>query len=343
MKNLRRFALCFLAIAALGTAVATAQEISIPMPMSQQQRLMASVIMEPAIKGFFEKPRTGMLGLSFAMNPMFKKGFETEIGFTDEQLDSIQYRVKERFGDASTQEELENFGNLMQQIDERAKEIIENNGSIDDFVLSEEEAAILRNGFNFSYDKMSEVAQDVFTPEQMAKVAELEFAVFGGVGSPFLNIESMEILDLSEEQKKEIEEFQKEIESEKSELLDGITELTHKIVKTGKFNLQDGKNFEEKNKALAQKIGDRLREILTEEQLKKAEQIVKNQNAMVQKMLGGLGAGASWVPGANSWMPGQAIPDSLKSKEPQRKPRFPRAKKLDEETETVETTEDIDE
>lgn len=340
MKHLQRMILCFL-IFAVFVPVTAAQEIPIPMPLNKQQRLLTSAIMEPAIKGFFEKPRTGMLGLSFAMNPMFKSGFSQEIGFTEEQFNSIQGRLQERFGvgdGTEPPEALVAFGNLMKQLDERATELAQNDESIDVIPISEEEQAIFRDGFDFVYSKMSDVAQDVFTPEQMAKVAEIEFATFGGIDSPFINIDSMGVLELTDEQKKEIEEFQKETEDEKKEILNDISEFTQKIVKTGKFNLQDGKNFEEKTKKFTQKVSDRMREILTEDQIAKAEQIIKRQKVAMQKMMGGMGAATSWIPGADSWKPGQPILDSFQ-RDTERKPRFPRAKKVVEEPETPQDPE----
>ena len=179
----------------------------------------------------------------------------------------------------------------------------------------------------FRSDKFTEIAPEVFTPEQMAKISELEFATFGGIESPFLSVESMGPLDLTDEQKKELEEFQEEIADEKKAMFKDITEFTTKILKSGKLNMQEAQDFDSRNKMLTNKIGVRLREILTEEQLKKATKIVKDQQAKLAKMMGGFGAMTQWMPNADSWMPGMPIPDSLKSQEKEKKPAFPRARK----------------
>ncbi len=297
-----------------------AQEITLPMPLSNKQRLLITTIMGPALNSLFTKHRPGMLGLSFAMNPMFKSGFEKEYGFTEDQSALIMEKLKEKF---ENREDMEAFGQLLQKLDERAGQ----DENAEFLELSEEELATIQQGYDTIFDKFSEVAPEVFTPEQMEKIKELEFATFGGIESPFLNADAMSVLDLTDEQKKEIEELQQDIADEKLEMLDDLTEFTTKMFKSGKINMKDAQDFEAKNKTLTNKIGTRLREILTEEQLKKATKLVKTQQAKMLKMMGGLGAISKWMPNADSWVPGMPIPDSLQSQEPQRKAAFPKAKK----------------
>ena len=314
--------LVILAPTGIGIARCFAQEITLPMPLTKRQKLLTSAIIGPAMNSFFEKHRPGMLGLSFAMNPMFKAGLEKEYGFTEDQSGLIMEKLQQKFG-VGPPSEMEAFGNLMKQLDERAAE----NEDAEYLELSEEEIAAITNGYSVVLDKFAEIAPEVFTPEQMAKVNELEFATFGGIESPFLSVESMGPLDLTDEQKKEIEEFQNEIADEKKAMFKDITEFTTKVLRSGKLNMQEAQDFDSRNKTLTNKIGTRLREILTDEQLEKATKIVKDQQAKLAKMMGGLGAMTKWVPGADSWAPGMPIPDSLKSQEKEKKPAFPRARK----------------
>jgi len=294
-----------------------AQDIPIPMPLNKQQKLFISTIMGPAMNSLFTKHRPGMLGLSFAMNPMFKAGFEKEFGFTEDQAALVMEKLKERF---EGNEDMEAFGQIMGQIDQRSKE----NEDAESLELSEEEMLAIQQGYDRIFDEFSGIAPEVFTPEQMARINEMEFAVFGGIESPFVNVDAMGVLDLTAEQVRELEEFQQDIADEKLEMLDDLTNFTKKVISTGKLNMQEAQAFEAKNKGLANKVGARLREILTEEQLKKATKLIKDQQAKMAKMMGGFGTISQWMPSADSWAPGMPIPDSLKPKDQER--RFPVAR-----------------
>jgi len=297
-----------------------AQEIPLPIPLSKQQKLVTSAIMGPAMNSLFTQHRPGMLGLCFAMNPMFQAGFEKEFGFA-EGPEFIVEKLKEKFeGNEGIAEEMAAFGQVIQQIMERA----EQNLDAESLELSEEEMFTIQKGYDKMFDGFAEIATEVFSPEQMEKVKEMEFAVFGGIESPFFSIDSMDLLDLTDDQIKELEEFQQDIADEKLEMLDGLTEFTTKILKSGKINMQEAQAFDTKYKGLTNKIGTRLREILTEEQLNQATKLVKDQQAKMAKMMGGLGALTQWMPSADSWAPGMPIPDSLKAPESVR--RFPAAR-----------------
>ncbi|MCL2306521.1 MAG: hypothetical protein FWC43_14380 [Planctomycetaceae bacterium] len=326
---MNRLILSLLVFAVLFQAVSRcfAQEIPLPIPLTKQQKLLTSALMGPALNSFLTQHRPGMLGLCFAMNPMFKAGFEKEYGFSGGP-EFVMEKFKEKFeGSEEIREEMVAFGQVMQQIMERA----EQNPDAESLELSEEEIFAIQKGYDKIFDGFAEIATEVFTPEQMEKVKELEFAVFGGIESPMFCVDSMEILDLTDEQIKELEEFQQDIADEKLEMIDGLAEFTTKVLKSGKLNMQEAEAFEAKYKGLTNKIGARLREILTEEQLEKATKLVKDQQKKMEKMVGGLGAITQWMPSADSWAPGMPIPDSLKPKESVR--RFPKKSKPAEENE----------
>jgi len=324
---MKRLILSLLTLTALlqVTSRCLAQDIPLPIPLTKPQKLLTSAIMGPAMNSLFTQHRPGMFGLCFAMNPMFQAGFEKEFGYTGGP-DFILEKLKEKFeGNEGIQEEMAAFGQVMQQMMERA----EQNPDAESLELSEEEIMVIQKGYDTLFNGFAEIATEVFTPEQMDKIKELEFAIFGGIESPFFSIDSMGILDLTDEQIKELEEFQQDIADEKLEMLDGVSEFSAKILKSGKINMQEAQAFEAKNKLLTNKIGSRLREVLTEEQLEKATKLVKDQQKKVTKMMGGLGTLTQWMPSADSWAPGMPIPDSLKSPEPVR--RFPKKSKPAEE------------
>ena len=319
---MKRLILLLFALAVLLQAASRcfAQDFPLPIPLTRQQKLLTSAIMEPAMNSLFTQHRPGMFGLCFAMNPMFQAGFEKEFGYTGGP-EFILEKLKEKFeGNEGMREDMEAFGQVMGQLMERA----EQNLDAESLELSEEEITVIQKGYDTLFNGFAEIATEVFTPEQMDKIKELEFSVFGGIESPFFSIDSMGILDLTDEQIRELEEFQQDIADEKLEMIDGLTEFTTKILKSGKINMQEAQAFDAKYKGLTNKIGTRLREVLTEEQLQKATRLVKDQQAKMAKMMGGLGALTQWMPSADSWAPGMPIPDSLKSPEPVR--RFPAAR-----------------
>lgn len=294
------------------------QEISLPLPLNHEQKLIASVVMEPALNELFNKYRPGVLGLGFAMNPMFKTGFQREYGFTEDQSALIMQLFQERFVEAP--ESFQNFGMVMKSLTERIDE------NTEELILSDEEKEAIQMGYTVIFDTMQEISHEVFTPEQLQKVSELEFAVFGGIDSPFLQAESLEILDLSEEQRAQLMEFQTDIADEKLAVLDDLTQFTQKFMKTGKMSIPEIRAFEEKTNALKKKIGDRTREILNDQQLEKAEKLIARQERLLKRLInfGGISGLSSWIPGLDSWKPGDPIPEQLQAPEKKRSRGFPR-------------------
>lgn len=326
-KNMRTFlaillgACTFLSLICSSTGV-YAQELTLPMPLNREQKIVSSVIMEPVMNEFLNNYRPGVLGVGFMMNPMFKEGFKQELGITDEQDASLMEVFGAKFRDDPENEALKAMGQTMEGLIARINE------TEGDFIdISEEEKEAIQKGFASVCDKMQETAQEFFTPEQMQKVMEMEFATYGGIDSPFLQLEAIEnVLDLDEEQKKLFEELQADTADEKLEVLAEITDFTRDFLSKGKLSLKDIKALEEKTKALQSKISARTREILTDEQLEKAMKIVSRQQRLMKKMMGGAGGVSSWIPGADSWRPGQPIPESMKSTQPKRAGLFPRPK-----------------
>ncbi|MGL6194208.1 MAG: hypothetical protein ACRC2T_05240 [Thermoguttaceae bacterium] len=309
---------------------AKAQDLPIPMPLTKKQRVLAQAIVGPTITEMFGKYRPGVIGVGFLMNPMLKDGFAQEIGMSADETDmnSIMEMFKEVLEAPENAEQLKTFGELMQSLDSRVGE------DDDELVLTDEENEILRNGYKTIFDGMSELATELFTPEQLERVAEMEFAIYGGVDSPFLSVDALSPLDLTDEQKKELDNFQNEIESEKNEVLDDVKNFSTKIIKTGKISMSDVKALETKTNNLKNKISERMSQILTEEQLEKSKQIIDKQTKYFAKMantFGGIGNTSSWVPGVDSWKPGDGVADDAANKPAKR--RFPRKEPAQPETE----------
>ena len=317
MRNVKLLSIILIAAFILPLVPCNAQEISFPLPLTNKQKTMAGVMIGPVFNEFFNNYHPGALGVGFIMNPMFKDAYQKELGITQEQLDALMEGMKTKImGDETLEQRKEILDALEARIGENDEDV----------VLTEEEINAMSGTFSAVFQGMSEVANEVFTPEQMIKIQEAELATFGGIDSPFLNVQTMGVLDLTDEQKKELEDFQADFADDKLEMLDDIGMFTKKFLKTGKMTMADIKELDEKTKEMQAKVSERVREILTDDQITKANIIVRKQQAFMAKMAGGMGSLTKWMPGLDSWAPGMPIPDSLKPAGIRKSGLFPRAK-----------------
>ena len=321
MQNVKLLSSVIIAVFFLSLVPCMAQDISFPMPLTNKQKIMASAMLGPVFNEFFNNYHPGALGTAFMMNPMFKDAYQKELGITQEQYDALMEGMITKIRDDET---LKLRKEILDALDARIGD------NDEDVVLTDEEQNAMSGLFSTLFQGMSKVAAEVFTPEQMSKIQETEFATFGGIDTPFLNVQTMDVLDLTDEQKKELEDFQADIADEKLEMLDDVAKITQKLFKTGKMSVSDIRELETRTKEFQARIGERVRDILTEEQVKKADLLVKKQQAMLTKMAGGMGAVTKWIPSLDSWSPGMPIPDSLKSTEKRKSGNFPKVKSKDE-------------
>jgi hypothetical protein len=220
--------------------------------------------------------------------------------------------------------------------------------------------AIMNKLLLFSKTAQSDI-QETLTPEQMLIVRKLEMQMMTEFGVPFPAM--FDPLDLTDEQKKEMQNIANEMSAEydrltleqaklKSERLVAMWVATSELLKGKSFtsveelnkSLQDAQRQYVPSEALQKKgsdlhnrgtkfvtlLQDRLMNVLTDEQLDKMGQILDETPAFIKKFLAQAKArreaakkSPTWVPGPDSWQPGMPMPVEFKE---QRRGNFPRPK-----------------
>ena len=204
----------------------------------------------------------------------------------------------------------------------------------------------------------------------MLQVRKLEMQLMPELGIPFPSM--FEPLDLTEEQKKEMQEIADELKAEFDSLTREAAAL-HAEQRLSAVALLEGKSFasmEEFNtarndamrqyvpsEAMRKKIADlrergkkfvatlqnRLMDVLTDAQLDKMQKILDETPEFAKKIIAQFKATREvqekspvYVPGPNSWRPGDPIPESYRIERNERS-RFSRETKKSQESSDRET------
>ena len=208
-------------------------------------------------------------------------------------------------------------------------------------------------------DDLQNEVETTLTPEQMLKVRALELQLLPEKGLPSPTM--FEPLGLSDEQKEEMAAIKKALEPEFEKLLDEtakieveesrlLYETLAKMHKENPFETtreyidaisptlnevrKDDrlapklKEIAEKGQNFTKKLKVRLMNVLTDAQLDKMQELLDNTPEFVRKELERLRKereerekAGIWVPGPDSWRPGDGIPAELEQE--RKKGRFP--------------------
>ena len=203
---------------------------------------------------------------------------------------------------------------------------------------------------------MQTEVEETLTPEQMLQVRKLEMQLMPMMGIPFPAM--YEPLDLTDEQKEEMNKITGELKAEFDRLtMEAAVLAAERNVST--YKMLQGKSFasrEEFNKslneihrqfvpseAMRKKSSDlqeqgaklvtllqtRLMTVLTDEQLDKMQKILNETPEFAKKFLAEFKAkqeeekkSPGYVPGPDSWRPGDPVPEQFKQE--RQRSRFPR-------------------
>jgi hypothetical protein len=174
----------------------------------------------------------------------------------------------------------------------------------------------------------------IVTPEQQAKAKELVFQMTGGLESPLLGKDALDVLDLTEEQRKKAEQVIEQTRIDRNEKFEEIMKLVDARVEKGKDITQEerieirkkGEQLMAEINAIGKKAGSQLKSFLDKQQLKKSDDLLANIPEFLPKLqLANNNAVPPYIPGINSWKPGQGVPDNKKNREKNVK-TFPRNK-----------------
>ncbi|MDR0870520.1 MAG: hypothetical protein LBN39_06970 [Planctomycetaceae bacterium] len=197
---------------------------------------------------------------------------------------------------------------------------------------------------------MQQTIETTLTPEQMQKVRSMELELMNEMGLP--NPAMFEPLGLSDEQKKQMSEIKEEMEKEFDKLLDESMDLRQeRFRESAKYLAEtfkdqkpasrddvlkahsEGISKADKNEALKKRYAEHnkrgsdfanrlkfcLMDVLTDEQLDKMQDLQDNAPNFVKKMLAGMKQErevkekkGQYVPGPDSWKPGDGTPKDFK-------------------------------
>lgn len=190
--------------------------------------------------------------------------------------------------------------------------------------------------------RLSEALNNAVPPERKEKVQKLAFQTIGGIDSPIIGLNEMEVLNLSDDQKKKLGGVFDEMREERIAHMETALKMAEKVAAAGgPQNLsqedqealrKEGRELEAKSFETAKKLAERLRQHLTPAQLAMEKELLASRPAFLPPLPrqmrqaanaeGGNDGSGGYTPGADSWRPGQPIPGQ--NQEQRREGRFPR-------------------
>jgi hypothetical protein len=124
---------------------------------------------------------------------------------------------------------------------------------------------------------------------------------------------------MTDEQKTQFKKINEETKPERDKMVASFDADIQKMVKTGKISVNDFFRAFSQFRELGSALKKRRSEVLTRAQLTKATQMAKLPKSMTLSVFNLF---PSWQPDANSWKPGDPVPENFKPPEPGRR-RFP--------------------
>jgi len=192
-------------------------------------------------------------------------------------------------------------------------------------------------------ERFSTSVNQALPPERKAKMEKLTFQTIGGVNSPVITLDTLGVLNLSEDQKGKMQSIFNEMREERMAHFEAGLAMAERVLAAGgPGNLSpeeraelERERIELENKmwTTSEKLSERLRQNLTPEQLKLEQELMASRPDFLpglppQMRQGGRRAeregrgGSFYVPGAGSWRPG--MPMTAPSQETQRRSRSSR-------------------
>jgi len=311
-------------------------------------------------------------GTWMSFNTIMRFGGENELGLTEEQKQRFSFHYTDD-GIRYTKEGME--ANWFVEMDQNptleytqameAMKTAYSRHSDDPWLerATEEQKNVLREAFtgdwNLFFAAQHKEILEILTPEQMLQLRKLEMQLMPAIGIPFPSM--FDPLDLTEEQKKEMDKITEEMKAEFDKLIlevaiDGAEQMS------SQYELLRGKSFasEEEFQKASEKAREaanvpsearrkkfldhlergtkfvtllqtRLMDVLTDEQLDKMQKILDETPMFAKKVIAGIKMqraiqqlSPTYVPGPDSWRPGDPLPEKFKQERQQQRSRFPR-------------------
>jgi Ni/Co efflux regulator RcnB len=182
----------------------------------------------------------------------------------------------------------------------------------------------IQNDLDNEFQKAIAKVDSIITPEQRAKSKELVFQMTGGLDSPLINKDALDILNLTGEQRQKAEQIIDQMKIERNAKFEELMKLLEEAAKKGKDITEEernelrkkGEKFGAEISVLGKKAGNQLKGFLNEQQRQKAEDLIINAPEFAkkfQRLTDRYTKDVPYIPNENSWKPGQGVPDDEKN------------------------------
>ena len=204
--------------------------------------------------------------------------------------------------------------------------------------MTPETQASIQADLSRDLGRITEFFDNSLPKERRDNVQRLVFQTLGGLDSPMVNLNTMEVLELSDSQKGQMKAVFDEMQEERVAQMEKGLALAEKVIAAGgPQNLSEeereelrkaGQELETQIYATGKKLTERLRQHLTPAQLEKERQLIASRpgflpplpRQMRQENRESTTESDGFAPGDRSWRPGDGVPVPVQ----EQRNRFPR-------------------
>jgi hypothetical protein len=204
--------------------------------------------------------------------------------------------------------------------------------------MTDETRESVQADLNRDLGRITEHLNTTMPKERRDNVQRLVFQTLGGIDSPVINLNAIEVLELSDAQKGKMKAVFDEMREERITLMERGLGIAEKVVAAGgprnlseedRERLQkEGQELEAQSFATAKKLAERLRQHLTPEQLERERQLIASRPSFLPPLPKQMrqenqesAERENQGPGAGAWRPGESVPGQIQER---RTNRFPR-------------------
>jgi len=336
---------CLLLFLLTGYAQLSGQPQDERMKMLQRQAMRNTL--KTGIRSYWEGRNANIMILGFLQDSEYRVAF----GISDEQYQQLQDAMQTAPRDVQDTPEYKKLQEEMQAIHDAGDTFMQN---ADEATITKVLDASTKMSL-LVMNALSDAIDDTLTPELKQKIGEAQLASMGEL--PVLSPSMFEPLNLTDAQKQQMEKIKKELEPEFEKNLENFANgqaiLIGKILdernkQRGNGNPQEemeaiqkklmaedpeckkiSEEIQSQNKRFATQFKTKLFDVLTDEQWNRLIQLIDNPpeyakafRKKLKEQMGEAEKPGVWVPGPNSWRPGDPIPEGYRQQRSEG--RFPR-------------------
>jgi hypothetical protein len=266
---------------------------------------VVSIASEKDTSGLFMVFASGQADKMFL--PDFLPDIQKELDITGEQRKLLEAKLEEVPKD---------FGERMRVLDDLADRFLRGN-----YKMSEEDTASVDAVLSYVLEEMNKRAFEVYSPEQIQKLDGMILALTGGLESPLFNDRHMAALDMTEEQKEQFATIVEEMKGEREKMVAGVTASINTMLYKDGVTIKGLVTTLAQFKNYTKELKKRRSAVLTAAQISKMKTMMRlPKSHSVANLL------PKWMPDADSWKPGDPLPEGLVPENKELRP-FPRAEK----------------